>query len=228
MPVRSSISQAVMVPSSLHADPRLHAVVAGMDVGDEALDAVGDELDRALEQLRQRHRRHLVGIGVHLDAERAADVLGDDAHLVLLEVEVLGEQVLHHVRRLGAVIDGQAPLAGVPVGEDGARLVGDAGMAAEHEGGLHHRVGVLEPLVGVAGDMHALEGEIVAELGMDHQRRRIERGLGVGDRRQLLVADLDQLAGVLGFGAGACDHRARPPRPASMRGRPRSRVAAPT
>ena len=60
----------------LDADLRLHAVVAGMDVGDEALDAVGDELDRTLEQLRERHRRHLVGIGVDLDAERAADVLG--------------------------------------------------------------------------------------------------------------------------------------------------------
>src|SRR6516165_4057143 len=50
-----------------------------------SVDAVGDELDRALEQLGQRDRRHLVGVGVHLDAERAADVLGDDPHLVLLE-----------------------------------------------------------------------------------------------------------------------------------------------
>ena len=102
MPVRSSISKAVMVPSFLTPIFALDAMVAGVDVGDEALEPVGDELDRPLEQLRQRHRRHLVGIGVHLDAERAADVLGDDAHLVLLEPEVLGEQVLHHVRRLRA------------------------------------------------------------------------------------------------------------------------------
>ena len=59
----------------LHADPRLDAVIAGVDVGDEALDPVGDELDRPLEQLGERHRRHLVGVGVDLDAERAADVL---------------------------------------------------------------------------------------------------------------------------------------------------------
>ncbi len=102
----------------LDADLRLDAVVARMDVGDEAFQPVGDELDRALEQLRQRHRRHLVGIGVHLDAERAADILGDDAHLRVRQAEMLGEQVLHHVRRLRALIDGQALLAGVPVGDD--------------------------------------------------------------------------------------------------------------
>jgi hypothetical protein len=50
-------------------------VVAGVDVGGEALQTVGDELDRAPQQHRQRDRRHLVGIGVDLDAERAADVL---------------------------------------------------------------------------------------------------------------------------------------------------------
>ena len=105
----------------LDADLGLHAMVARMDVGDEALDPVGDEFDGPLEQLRQRHRRHLVGIGVHLDAERAADVLGDDADLVLLQVEMLGEQVLHHVRRLRALVHGHALLAGIPVGDDGAR-----------------------------------------------------------------------------------------------------------
>ena len=93
------------------ADLGLDAVVAGVDVGDEALDAVGDEFHRPLEQLRQRHRRHLVGISVHLDAERAADVLGQHAHLMLGDAEMLGEQVLHHVRRLRAVIDRHALLA---------------------------------------------------------------------------------------------------------------------
>ena len=134
----------------LDADLRLDAMIARVNVGDEALDPVGDEFDRPLEQLRQRHRRHFVGVGVHLDAERAADVLGDDADLMLLEVEMLGEQVLHHVRRLRALIDGHALLAGIPVGDDGARLVGDAGVAAEHERGLDHGVGLGERLVGIA------------------------------------------------------------------------------
>ncbi len=192
----------------LHADLGLDAVVAGVDVGDEALDPVGDELDRPLEQLRQRHRRHLVGVGVHLDAERAADVLGDDADLMLFQRQMLGEQVLHHVRRLRALIDGQARVARIPVGDDGARLVGDAGVAAEHECGLDHRVGLGEALVGIARGVHALEAEIVADRRMDHRRLRIERGFRIGDRRQFLVVDRDQLAAVLGFGAAPRDHGA--------------------
>ncbi len=192
-----------------------------MDVGDEALDPVGDELDRPLEELRQRGGRHLVGIGVHLDAERAADVLGDDAHLVLLEPEVLGEQVLHHVRRLRALIDGEPRLARVPIGDDGARLVAHSGVAAEPERRLDHRIGLGEALVWIPGVMRALEREIVAELGMDHRRAGIKRGLGVGDSGQLLVVTSTSSQ------ASSASARERattapPPRPASRRAPPRS------
>src|SRR5262249_14078413 len=110
--VRADAGEVVDLPGgdgavALDPDLRLHAMVAGVDIGDEALDAVGDELDRTLEQLGERDRRHLVRISVHLDAERAAHVLGHDADLMLLEPEVLGEQVLHHVRRLRAMVDGE-------------------------------------------------------------------------------------------------------------------------
>ena len=145
------------------ADLGLDAMIARMDVGDEAFDAVGDELHRALEQLGQRDRRHLVGVSVHLDAERAADILGEHAHLVLGDAEMLGEQVLHHVRRLRALIDGHPLLAFVPVGDDRARLVGHAGVAAEAERRLDHRVGFGEGLVDRADVELALEAEIVAE-----------------------------------------------------------------
>ena len=226
MPVRSSISQAVMVPSFLTPILAFDAVVAGVDVGDEALDPVGDEFDRPLEQLRQRHCRHLVGVGVHLDAERAADVLGDDADLMLLQREVLGKQVLHHVRRLRALIDRQARFAGIPVGDDGARLVGDAGVAAEHECGLDHGVGLGEALVGIARGMHALEAEIVADRWMDHRRLGIERRFRIGDRLQFLIIHRDQFAAVLGLGAACGRPRRRPLRRPSRRDRSRWRAAA--
>ncbi len=135
----------------LDADAGFDPMIAGVDVGDETFEAVGDEFDRPLQQLCQRHRRHFVGIDVHLDAERAADILGQHAHLVLFEPEVLGEQVLRHVRRLRALIDGQARFARIPIGNDGARLVGDAGMAAEHESRLDHGIGFGKALVGIAG-----------------------------------------------------------------------------
>ena len=211
----------------LDADFRFDAMIARMNVGDEAFETVGDEFDRPLEEFRQRRRRHLVGIDVHLDAERAADVLGEDAHLVLFEIKMLGEQVLRHVRRLRALIDGEARFARIPVGDDGARLVGDAGVAAEHECRLDHGVGFGKTLVGFAGIEHALEGEIVAKLGMDHRRFGIERRFRVGDAGQHFVVHVDQRAGVLGFGAACARRRRRPPRPASRRARRRWRAAAP-
>ena len=208
MPVRSSISHAVIVPSLLHADLRGDAMIACMDVGDKAFEPVGDELHRPLQELRQRHRRHLVRVGVHLDAERAADVLADHAHLLFFQPEMLGEQVLHHVRRLRRVIDGHALLGRVPVGDHRAALVAHAGVAAEVECRLDDLVGFGESLVGLARHEAALEGKIVPEIGMDHRRAGIERGLGVGDGGKLLVSHFDQLAGVLGLRPRLGDDRA--------------------
>ena len=116
---------------------------------------------------------------------------------------MLGEQVLHHVRRLRALVGGEPLLAGVPVGHDGARLVAHAGVTAEHEGMLHHRVGVLEALVRIAGHMHALEAEVVAKLGMHHGGRGIERSFGVDEWLERLVFHIHQFAAVLCFGARA-------------------------
>ncbi len=190
---------------AFHSNPRLDAVIPRMDVADEAFQAIGDELHRPLEQLGERRRRHLVGVDVHLDAEGAADVLGENAHLMLFEAEVLGEQVLHHVRRLRALIDGEALLAGIPVGDDGARLVGDAGVAAEYECRLGDRVRLGKAVVGFSGNERALEGQIVGEFGMNDRRRRIERRFRIGDGGERFVIDFDQRAGVLGLGAGAGD-----------------------
>ncbi len=192
----------------LDADLGVDAMVAGMNVGDKAFQAVGDEFDRTLEQLRQRHRRHFVGIDMDLDAERAADILGEHAHLVLFERKMLGENILRHVRRLRALIHGQALFAGIPVGDDGARLVGDAGVAAEDECRLDHRVGLGQSLVDLTGIEHALKCQIVAKLGMDHRRLGIERGFRIGDARQYFVVHPDQRAGVLGLGARARHDRA--------------------
>ncbi len=193
---------------ALDAHLRLDAVVAGVNVGDEALETIGDELDRTPQQFRQRHRRHLVGIGVHFDAERAADVFGQHAHPVLLKPEVLGEQVLHHVRRLRALIDRQPLLARIPVGNDRARLIGDAGMAAEDERRFRDGVGFGKAIVGIAGNKCALEGEIVAQLGVNHWCRFVERSFRVGYGRQRLIVHVNKRARIFCLGARASDDRA--------------------
>ena len=181
-----------------HRDAALHDMVAGVDVGDEALQAVGDVLHRTAQELRERRRRHLVGIDVHLDAEGAADVLAHHPHLRLGEAEVLGDDVLHHVRRLGALVDGQAGLAGVPVGDHGARLERHAGVAAEAEARLDDGIGIGEGAVDLAGVKVALEGEVVAKLRVDDGRAGVERRRHVGHGLELRVGDLDLLGRVLG------------------------------
>ena len=50
MPVRSSISNAENRAVALDADLALAAMIAGMNVGVETLDPVGDELDRPPQQ----------------------------------------------------------------------------------------------------------------------------------------------------------------------------------
>ena len=134
---------------------------------------------------------------MHLDAERAADVLAQDAHLRLGEPEMLGDDVLHHVRRLGALVDRQAGLAGIPVGDHGARLERHARVAAEMEGRLDDCVGLREGGVHLAGVEQALEGEIIAEIRVDDGRLCIERRLHVGDGLELLVLDVDPLGRIL-------------------------------
>jgi hypothetical protein len=102
----------------------------------------------------------------------------------------------------------QTLLAGIPVGDDCARLVGHAGVAAEHKCRGDDRIGLCKALVRIAGIERALEGEIVAEVGMNHRRRRIERGLRVGHRGENLVVDGDQRAGVLRLGTRPRDNGA--------------------
>ena len=62
---------------------------------------------------------------------------------------MFGEQVLHHVRRLRALIDGHALLASIPVCDNGARFIGNTGVAAEYERGLDDSVRGLETCVGI-------------------------------------------------------------------------------
>ena len=125
---------------------------------------------------------------------------------MLLKPQVFGEQVLHHVGRLGALVDGEALLARSPVRKNSARLVGDAGVAAEPEGRLDDLVRRRKAAVGVACLVAALEAEIVAQARVDDRRCRIKRRLWVGDGRQFLVLDGDERERVFRFGARARHH----------------------
>src|SRR5215468_8213388 len=104
---------------------------------------------------------------MNLDAEGSADVLADDPHLLLLKAKMQRSDVLHHVRSLRALVDGQSCFRGIPVGDDGTRLQRHAGVPAEDEVCFHNLVGLGESLIDLASIVKALESQIVAEGGMN-------------------------------------------------------------
>jgi hypothetical protein len=181
----------------IHRDPPGDAVVARVDVGDEALEPVGHELHRAAQDARHGGDRDLVGVDMHLDAEAAADILADHAHLPFRHAELLGEDALHHVRRLRRVVHGQRALGAVEIRENRPAFQRHAGVAAGDEGGLHHPVRAGEGSVDVALFRRAGEDQVVAELRMDHHRAGRERRLHVELRRQWLELDLQRGDAVL-------------------------------
>ena len=188
-------------PLRVDGHARLDAVIAGVDVAGEALQPVGDELDRPAHDLGDDGNRHLVGVDVHLDAVAAADIAADDAHVALGQPQVLGEHALHHVRGLRRVVHGEPGGSAVVVGQDRARLDGEARVPAAVEGGLDDFVRGGEGVVDLAGLVDALEAEVVAELGVDHRRGGQQRGLHVDHGGQRLVVDADMGDGILGRGA---------------------------
>src|SRR3989449_4540061 len=176
---------------------RLHAVVARVDVREEGLVAVGRELHRAPQHKRERTGGDLVAVSVDLDAERAADVARDDAHAVLVQREAARDDPLHHVRRLAAVIHGHALFRRIVVGEDGARLHGDAGVAAETDRVLDYEVRGFHRGVDAARVYGPLEAQVAVELLVDLRLGRVESALRVERGGQLLGRDLDALRRVL-------------------------------
>ena len=182
-------------------------MIAGVDVGQEALDPIRHELDGPAQQLRERTGRHVVGIDMYLDAKGPAHVLAHHPHLRLGESKVLGDQVLHHVGRLRPLVDGEPPFPWVPVRDNGARLQGHTGVAAEHEIGLGNSRSRGKGRIDLADIEAALERKVVAEIGMDHQGARFERRVHVGHHLERVVHHGEVLRRVLGLGPAAGNHR---------------------
>ena len=189
-----------------HGQLGLHPVLTRVDVAHEGLEAVGGELDGPAQHHAERAGRHLVWVDMHLDSEASPHVLADDADVVLGQVQVPRENVLHHVGRLERVVHGQPPLRGVEISEDGPRLEGDPGVATHGEGLVEHGVGLREGAVGITRGEVEAEREVVAELRMDDRRRRIEGGLGIGGGGQRPPLDAHTRDAVLGDGPALRHH----------------------
>ena len=79
-------------------------------------------------------------------------------------------------------------------------------MAAKIEGGFGHHVGPRKGFVHAAGVQAAGKAEVVAQLGVNDRRGRVQRGVHVQRGGQGFPLDLHVLQGVFGLGAGVGDH----------------------
>jgi hypothetical protein len=151
------------------------------------------------ERARSDRDGRVVGPGAGLAAERAADVGGDDSHVLGVDADRLGQQVLGHVGVLGGhpgleALVGRAHQDRVALDGRGRDPLVDHAHAGDVVGVVEHVRGVLGGALGrdVGADRLELQGRVGGQgvLDVDH-------------RRQLVVVDVDQLGGVHRLGAGA-------------------------
>jgi hypothetical protein len=113
------------------------------------------------------------------------------------QTEMKRRDILHHMRRLRALIDGQPRFRGVPVCYHRAGLQRHAGVSSENELCLHHLVGFDKCLIDGARIVIALKSQIVTERGVDHGCSWIKRGTHVRYGIELLIIDRDKLRSIL-------------------------------
>ncbi len=112
----------------------------------------------------------------------------------------------NHVGRLERVVDGQPPLGGIEVGQDGARLESDARVPPHGERVGHNGGRAFEGGLNITRAELECEGEIVAELRVDHRRQRVERALGIRHGGQRLPFDAHPRDAVFGERAALRHH----------------------
>src|SRR5262249_60111518 len=101
---------AMLIERELASEP----MVARLGVGDEALGSARGPLDRTPEAARRPGERDVLGVGLDLRAEAAADVTGDAAHAVARDAEHAREVGRELVHALQLSVDRVASGGGVP------------------------------------------------------------------------------------------------------------------
>jgi len=191
----------------IHAEPRLHPLVAGLDVADEGFQPVGGIFDRPAEDPADGRDRDLLAIDVQLDAEPAADIGRHHADEVLGDAEMARQRVLLVPGRLVAAMDGEPAFARVVVGDHGPRFERHAGMAREGEAALRDMRRPGKRGLRVAGPDRGGIGEIAAEFRMGRRGVLVQGAVADCGRRQRLPLDGNCGRGVFGERAAGGDHR---------------------
>ena len=161
------------------------------------LAALGAPPHRPLQHLGGPNGHRLVRLDADLHAEAAADVAHDHAHLVLGHLQDdVAQSVARHRGVLAADMDDQPVV--LPLRHDRARLHGVHDQALVHDVERHDVGRALESLLGlgVVAEL-VVAGDVARRALPDLRRAGLERVLDLGDRRKLLILDIDQLEGVL-------------------------------
>ena len=169
--------------------------VAAMVVGKEAFPALRDPAHRAAELARGIEHEHVLGVGATLHAERATDILGNDADLIGRHLQQIGERAFQYVR---ALVGGmQHETAGlIDTAERAPRLERERGNARDMRG----EPGDMGcPRDGVARTaFFPDESDVVGRLVPDGWRSAGAGCCHGGDRGHVLRLDDDELCRGLG------------------------------
>ena len=99
---------------------------------------------------------------MHLDAERATHVFRHHANLSLGNAQMLGENVLHHVRCLRRLIGGQSVFRRVVIGHNRAAFEAHTRVSSEVKRFLDHHVSARERSIDAARIQLTVEAQVVA------------------------------------------------------------------
>ena len=150
--------------------------IARVLVGEDRLAAVAGPFHGTAELLRQPQHVPVLEMPPALGAERAADVVADDAYAVLRHLQHAGQNFAHAMRVLHVAMQRVAPGTGIPFAQRAARLEKLRVHARDAVAALHHPCRAGEGGVG-GGAIADLEdiADVVRTLFPDG----IGNGLGV-------------------------------------------------
>ena len=198
---RHGLDHAFVCDCNAHVDN----VSACMNISQKRFAAISAELDRAFQHHADGGSCHFVRINVQLDAEAAAKVGADNAHLVFAETELACVNGALNVRYLAGLVQGQLSRGGLKIGDHAARLKRHARLSANFEAPFDDVVSCFEHLVDLTGVDVESPGRIGFKPGV-HQHIVIRSLAQTARGRQYFIIDCHQLRGVFSDSARFGDH----------------------
>ena len=135
---------------------------------------------------------------MQFQAEAAADIRADNAHISFIQTQLPGVNITLNVGNLAGQVYGQVTFRRIIIGNSAARFQCDSRLPVDRKGFLDNDVGPRQRCIHLAGIDVDRPGDIGAQFGVNQWRIRFQRCLGVHHRGQFFIVHLDQFGRVLG------------------------------